>query len=83
MKEKIKALIEKYKDTTVDWVSVQGDYVIISCSTKEHKLPYIALKILNKFPKVKSVHFTGGWVEHYYSRETLKWGGFKVKEHKK
>jgi len=55
--------------------------VVMKCTTGRSGVhPFIALRILNKYPKIYAVHFTGGWIEGYYSRETLKLGGYKVKE---
>ena len=79
----IKNLIERnYKDTSVKRLSIYGDLVLTECETNSNKYPFIALRILNKYPNIRAIHFTGGWLEHYYTRETLKWGNYKVKEHK-
>ena len=85
MEKEIKNLIEKnYKHTTVEAIKVNGEVVVLKCHTGRSGVhPFIALRILNKYPKIRGVHFTGGWIEGYYTRETLKWGGYKVKEHKK
>jgi hypothetical protein len=40
---------------------------------KERNMPFAAKRILNKFPEIDLVHFTGGWVENIYTRNTLKW----------
>ena len=85
MEKEIKNLIEKnYKHTTVETIKADGEVVVLKCYTGRSGVhPFIALRILNKYPKIRAVHFTGGWIEGYYSRETLKWGGYKVKDHKK
>lgn len=88
MKQEIKNLIQKhYKNTVVDDIVVEGeevkDYekcVIIKCHTRGQNLPKIALRILNKYRDVRLVHFIGEWVEAVYTRETLKWFGYKVIE---
>ena len=79
MEEEIKSLIEKhYKSVQVESITKRGDVIYIRAITK--KRPYIALRILNKYPQIYSVTFTGEQPIHYLSRETLKWGGYKVKE---
>lgn len=82
MEKEIKTLIEKnYKNATVEAIEVHGDLVVMKCTTGRSGVhPLIALRILNRYPKIRAVHFTGGWIEGYYSRETLKWGGYKVKD---
>lgn len=73
-------LIEKnYKTTQIYSVSVLNDYVTLRVSTNKCNYPYIALRILNKYPEIRVVHFTGGFIEYVYTRETLKWGGYKIK----
>lgn len=82
MEQEIKNLIEKhYKSVRVEDITRHGDVIFIKAITD--KRSYIALRILNKYPQIYSVRFTGDWTTHYFSRETLKWGGYKVKEHKK
>ena len=87
MEAEIKALIENnYKHTTVESVCVEkstiykvDDVVTLRCNTQTYRCPLIALRILNKYPSIRLVHFTGGWIEGVYTRETLKWAGYKVK----
>ena len=79
MTTEIKKLIEKnYKRAIVENVSLFGeDYVVIKgCFGKQEA--FVALRILRKYPKIRAVHFTGGWLEGFYSRETLRWGGYKI-----
>lgn len=79
MEEEIKNLIEKhYKSVRVENITKRGDVIYIQAITE--KRPYIALRILNKYPQIYAVTFTGERPIHHYSRETLKWGGYKVKE---
>ena len=87
MEQKIRNLIEKnYKHTTVESVSVvksnfsNDDCVILRCNTPSYRAPLIALRILNTYPSVRLVQFTGGWMEAVYTRETLRWAGYKVKD---
>ena len=81
MEQEIKNLIEKnYKTIEIESVRVQDEVVVIRCYMKKWGTePYIALRILNKYPKFRLVWFTGGWMEGVYTRETLKWGGYNVK----
>lgn len=91
MEQAIKELIEKnYKFTTVEGVCVEGSElhdgeqcVILRCITTSYRCPLIAQRILNTYPRVRLVHFTGGWIEAVYTRETLKWAGYRIVEHKK
>ena len=86
MEQEITSLIENnYKHTTVESVTVaksnfsNDDCVILRCNTQTYRCPLIALRILNKYPSVRLVQFTGGWIEAVYTRETLRWTGYKVK----
>ena len=90
MESKIKALIEKhYKTAKVFSVTVEPSAlfkddtcVYIQCSAGNN-YPRIAQRILNAYPDVRMVHFTGGWVEAVYTRETLRWAGYRIIDHKK
>ena len=83
MEKKITDIIEKnYKGTRVGYIhcgKYSSDYVtLIVLGLRHRNMPYAAKRILEAFPEVKWVHFTGGFVEYVYSRETLKWAGIKV-----
>ena len=55
-------------------LSKNCDYLMLNVQgMKLRNMPFAAKKILKCFPEIKMVHFTGGWMEHVYSRETLKW----------
>lgn len=60
-------------------LSESADYLTIDIrkveGMKVGNMAFAAKRILAKYPQVKFVHFTGGWTEHVYSRETLKWAG--------
>ena len=80
--DKIASLIEKnYKGvyiTPVEGISLEGDYLVIKAyGLRSNKMPFVALRILRKFPEIRMVHFTGGWTESVYTRETLRWAGYK------
>jgi len=70
-------IIEKnYKGTFVPYggIELSGSHVILRVDgMKERNMPFAAKRILNKFPEIDLVHFTGGWVENIYTRNTLKW----------
>ena len=71
-------LLEKYKGVYMPFGSIDlsqsEDYLTLKPQgMKERNMPYAAKKILARYPQIKFVHFTGGWVENVYSRETLKW----------
>lgn len=81
MEQKIKATIENnYKDVCVGDIELDGDYLIIKAFASSSKLPFIAKRILDKYKNIRVVHFTGGWTESVYTRETLKWAGYKMKD---
>ena len=83
MEQKIKNLIEcHYKNAKVDNIILVRDYLTLEMFTTFAKYPYIAKKILDKFPEIGVVHFTGGWIESVCTRETLRYAGYKMKEHK-
>lgn len=79
----IARLIEKhYKNANPIYCSLtnEGDYAtLIVLGLQTHKMPFVAKRILEAYPSIKFVHFTGGWVEHVYSRQTLKYAGYKLK----
>ena len=83
MEKKIKEIIEKnYKGVTVEYVHAgiySSDYItLVAIGMKHRNMPYAAKRLREAFPQVKWVHFTGGWTEYVYSRETLRWAGFKI-----
>ena len=75
----VRRIIENNYKAEVSSAVLQGDYIIINCATAEKNFPFIALRLLNYFPQLRMVHFTGGWVEGVYTRETLRYAGYKVK----
>lgn len=81
MKDKIVKLIESnYKRSRVHSIDLMGDYLTLDATfDRAGTHPFVALRILNKYPDIRTVHFTGGWVEGVYTRETLRWSGYKVK----
>ena len=72
-------IIERnYKFTCVPYGGIEltpdCSYVVLKVEgMKERNMPYAAKRILRKFPEIRMVHFTGGWTEHVYTRNTLKW----------
>ena len=82
MEQEIKNLIEKnYKNVRVKRIELSDSNSCLTILTDfaPHCTPYIAVRILNKYPEIRMVHFTGGWTEIVYTRETLRWGGYNVK----
>ena len=84
--DEIKNLIESnYKNTKVHAISLSDmdmDYLLLKCTTGRNGIhPFIAQRILNTYPDIRVVHFTGGWMEAVYTRETLKYCGYKIKNH--
>lgn len=81
--EIVKLIESKYKRSKVYAIDLNGDYLTLDCTFSRSGMhPYVALCILNTYPEIRVVHFTGGYIEGVYTRETLKWGGYKVKQHK-
>ena len=80
MVQEILALIKKhYKTVRIEKAALEGDYLILKGVLFNHKEPFVALRILNKHSTIRVVHFTGAWMEGVYTRETLRWCGYKVK----
>ena len=79
--DNIVSLVEKnYKGVSIpaNGIELSGDYLVIKAyGLRSNKMPFVALRILRKFPEIRLVHFTGGWTESVYTRETLKWAGYK------
>ena len=85
--EKINNIVEliesNYKRSRVHTIDLSYDYLTLNCTFGRSGMhPYVALRILNKYPEIRVVHFTGDYIEGVYTRETLKWCGYKVKQHK-
>lgn len=83
--DEIAKLIESnYKRSRVHAIDLSGnnlDYLTLDCMFSRSGMhPLVALRVLNKYPDIRVVHFTtGGWIEGVYTRNTLKYGGYKVK----
>ena len=82
MEKKIREIVESYKGVKVTYLSVgkySHDYIALVATGMRHRnMPFAAKKILEAFPEVRWVHFAkSGFTEYVYSRETLKWAGFK------
>ena len=76
-------LRKNYKRTKFIYAYLKGDYLTLMAENCAwHRYPWIAKRILDNYHDVRVVHFTGGWTEGVYTRETLKWAGYKMKEHK-
>ena len=77
--DSVKKTIEKnYKGVSVTLVELtnDGEWLIIKADgMKERNMPFAAKRILSMHEGIRYVHFTGGWTEHVYTRETLKWMG--------
>ena len=79
-------ILEKnYKGVYVPYGGIElskgGDYLLLKVQgMKERNMPWAAKRILNRFPEIKMIHFTGGWTEYVYTRNTLKWMGIKIAE---
>lgn len=71
----IKALVNNnYKRIKADSVSINGGIVTLVCRIKPDALrykPLVAKRILDKCPSIHFVHFTGGWIDSFYTRTTL------------
>lgn len=78
---KIVELVEKhYKNVKLNYCFVSDDYVTLSGEgITTTNSPWIAKRILDNIKSVRIVHFTGGWLEGVYTRNTLSWAGYKMK----
>ena len=75
----IRDLVSKnYKTVTINNAVIDGTWIVLRGSFNG-KAPNIALRILNKFPEATTVLFTGGFVDSVYTRNTLRYCGYKVK----
>lgn len=82
MENRIKEIIEKnYKGTkciSIYCGNYTSEYATLKVEGMKHRnMPHAAKRILTEFPNLKWVRFTGGWLDYIYSRETLKWAGYK------
>ena len=71
-------ILEKYKGVHVPQGGIElssgEDYLMLKVQgMTERNMPFAAKRILARFPQIRMVHFTGGWTEHVYTRNTLKW----------
>ena len=77
-------IIESYKGVSVASVSIFGQksltIMIKADGANGKNMPLAATKILNKYSDVEFVHFTGGFMEHVYTRRTLSYLGYKIKK---
>ena len=73
-----KEIITLYKGVHVGFVQISDDYLMIKVYFQMHKYPFIAKRILDKYKEIRAVHFTGA-LEDFYTRETLRWVGYKMK----
>ena len=81
--EIVNVIERSYKGSRVHTIDLNGDYLTLDCTFSRNGIhPYVALRILNKYPDIRVVHFTGGWAEGVYTRNTLSYCGYKVKENK-
>ena len=73
-----KEIITHYKGVRLEFVQISDDYLMMKVHTQMHKYPFIAKRILDKYKEIRAVHFTGA-LEDFYTRETLRWVGYKMK----
>lgn len=75
MQSEIFAILKNnYKRSQASYVHVHGEWVTIIDMGLDYRLmPFAAKRILAKYPELHTVHFTGHFIEHVYTRETLKW----------
>ena len=68
-----------YKKLSASYAYLSGDYLTLMVpGLPGFKMPLVAKRILSKSGEVRVVHFTGGWTESVYTRETLRWAGYKI-----
>jgi len=77
----VEMLKKHYKRTRVIFAILRNDYLtLIAENCAWHRYPWVAKRILDTFPQIRIVHFTGSWTESVYTRETLKRAGYKMKD---
>lgn len=77
--EVIRFLKAKYKKFTIKKVYTNTEDAIHLINFDGVKYEYVAKRLLDNFPEVSWVFFEGGFQTYVYSRETLKWAGYKMK----
>ena len=78
MEQKIKRLLEKhYKRARVIGVYVDGDTALITVEGVDYT--FAAKRILEAYAELRAIRFDGGFITHYFTRETLRWAGFNIK----
>jgi hypothetical protein len=82
MEKGIADIVLEYKGVALDYAKVFGRNNYATMIKVRHinprQMPLAAVKILNKYPKIDFVHFTGGWTEYVYTRRTLSYLGYKI-----
>ena len=77
LQQEIHELVRKnYKTSDCKYVSLTDakDYaVILDSGLSIRNYPYVAKRILNAYPEIRTVMFIGGWQDYVYTRNTLKW----------
>lgn len=76
--EVIKLLKRKYKRFSIKKIRTSPDAIHL-INFDGVKYEYVAKRLLDNFPEVSWVFFEGGFQTYVYSRETLKWAGYKMK----
>ena len=75
---KLRSFVESnYKSARVYRAVTDDNTVVLVMEGPRYD--FVAKKILDNYPNVKWVRFEGGFITSVYSRETLKWHGFKMK----
>lgn len=76
-------IIESYKGVKVSSVSASGSKTSTSITIKarisQRQMPLAATKIFNKYDDIHYVRFIGGWFEYVYTRRTLSYLGYNLK----
>lgn len=76
----VETLRKHYKRTNITYACVSGDYltmIVENCAS--YRYPWIAKRVLDTYPEIRVVHFTGNWIEGVYTRNTLEYCGYKMK----
>ena len=73
----IEGLVRRYyRSMRVIYCHVEGSTALLTDSNhRKDKYPYVAKRILQKYPELTHVHFTGEYMIYVYTRNTLKWIG--------
>lgn len=74
-------ILHTYKGVENTLVNIEGgDAIVFAPQLHRQHLKFAAKKILDTLPEIRWVYFTHDDVTHVYTRRSLEWAGFKMKQ---